>query len=337
MSKTDRNGTTFTYDYDRLGRVLSETAVNGATTEQRTYAYSISGALISESNGAVTITRKYDVLGRLIEETETSTGNTAVSRYAYTKRDERERYAMTLNGEEIISEYYEYDDLGRLWKVYDSVEMWGINDGVYVPVYDFSSFSEYPIYRIGMDGMRYRLVPVDEVTADFSLTYTVNNITYGVCFEDDFTMVGAVGSGSSVIEFYYEGVLDTVYNITFNGGLTTLLYWYYIYDENDAIVYSVAITAEDFSSEVLTLEIMVFDGEFDFGPYMTAYSLRSVDSTETLVATYTYDANGNRTSLTYANGTTKTYEYDGQGNRLRKNKSIYRMPKIRYNRKKEEK
>ena len=32
--------------------------------------------------------------------------------------------------------------------------------------------------------------------------------------------------------------------------------------------------------------------------------------TETLIATYTYDANGNRTSLIYANGTTTTYAYN---------------------------
>ena len=331
VSKTDRNGTTFTYVYDRLGRLLSETAVNGNKTEGRAYAYSLTGALVSESNGTVTITRKYDVLGRLIEETETSADGTAVSRYAYTKRGEKERYALNLNGEEIISEYYEYDDLGRLWKVYESTAVWAIDDGIYTApepepdpdpdpnpeiVYtnDFAAYPELPIYTIcalgDSEGMRYRLVPLEAPTDAFPLTYTKNGTLYGVCFEETSLYSGSVGSGDSTVYVYYNNVLCEQYHISFNGGLSTALYGYYIYDENNNVAQSVAITAEDFDSEIPTFEVMVLDDHIDFGQYIAGYSLRSAGNTETLVATYAYDANGNRIGLTYANGTTTTYAYN---------------------------
>ena len=235
VSKTDRNGTTFTYVYDRLGRLLSETAVNGNKTEQRTYVYSLTGALISESNGTVTITRKYDVLGRLIEETEASADGTAISRYSYTVRGEKERYALTLNGEEILSEYYEYDDLGRLWKVYDSAAVWAIDDGIYVApdpepepepeiVYtnDYSAYPDLPVYSIASieDGLNYRMVPLATETDVFPLTYTENGITYGVCFEDGALRIGSVSMGaSSSIQVYYDGFLCEIFNISFNGSM----------------------------------------------------------------------------------------------------------------------
>ena len=83
-----------------------------------------------------------------------------------------------------------------------------------------------------------------------------------------------------------------------------------IYDENNNVAQSVAITAEDFDAEIPTIELMVLDGAVDFDQYMMGYSLRSAGNTETLVATYAYDANGNRIGLTYANGTTTTYAYN---------------------------
>ena len=93
--------------------------------------------------------------------------------------------------------------------------------------------------------------------------------------------------------------------------MTTVLFYYYIYNENGGVEYSIAVVGEDFINDYIVFDMIVYGGYVDFNNFMSSgYSLRSAGSTETLVATYAYDANGNRTSLTYANGTSTTYAYN---------------------------
>ena len=223
--------------------------------------------------------------------------------------------------------------IGRLWNVYDSTAIWTIDDGVYVApeepdepdpgdpeepdeeiVYtnDFAAYPDLPIYSIGSreDGMNYRIVPLETETDVFPLTYTQNGITYGICFEYARHLVGSVPETSSIAGCY-DGVLCEIFNISFNGGMTTVLFYYYIYNENGGVEYSIALVGEDFADDYIVFDMMIFGGYVDFNDFMSSeYSLRSAGNTETLVATYAYDANGNRTSLTYANGTTTTYVYN---------------------------
>ena len=240
LTKTDRSGTTFTYTYDGLGRVLTETAAKGNKTEQNSYAYSLTGAVVSESNGTAVLTRKYDCLGRMIEETETASGVATVSRYAYTVTDERERYAVARAGTEILSEVYQYDALGRLTKVYASTAVWSIDDGLNAilpepepdpepepepdpdpePEPDPSLMEYLRSFTCGVYDNRnlsgenwHPFKMVANPDDDYDLLYVENGVSYGVYFPEyptltpwfTGTVTNTCGSYSGTVDGHYEG------------------------------------------------------------------------------------------------------------------------------------
>ena len=348
LTKTDRNGTVFTYTYDRLGRLLCETAANGNKTEQKTYEYSLSGALIREADDDVTITRRYDCLGRLIEETETANNKNAVARYAYTKTDERERYVQVYENETVVSEYYEYDAVGRLVKVYTSTAEWQPNDGTQakeepsdpdpedpdpeptLDPYDFDSYPDVKTYTIrshyGDKVGDFKLIPTSGTELSFPVTYTVGGVPYGVCFSDDYWSLD-FARGSLYANTYngktsYSG--DYIFAFTDENGAeeitehfyvmgdypsgTECFCVYYVYDGTN-VINSIGVSYPESATDPAAIWMYIQEGEYSF--YVPAYGpLTLTASTETLIASYVYDANGNRISMTNANGTSTVYTYN---------------------------
>ena len=336
LTKTDRNGTVFTYTYDRLGRLLEETAVNGSQTEQRAYAYSLSGALIYEANGSVAVTRRYDCLGRMIEETESFGADTSVSRYAYNAADLRVRFEKLYNGESVLSESYEYDPVSSLIRVNASAAECPVTDGTQpapdpeqpaLDPYDFASYPELAVYEIRTDWMespyRFRLVPLAGTALAFDLTYTQNGVQYGVCFEDPqyggYLRVGALGnssgsySGSFTFAWEYDGAWETAERFEVLGRFfpdMTAYYEpmmdYYVYCGNTVVA---SVCAAMDGEDDLQLYLFIETGYYDFSPYLSSF-FDLAETTETPIVTYTYDLGGNRISMTNANGTSTVYTYN---------------------------
>jgi YD repeat-containing protein len=70
-TKTDRNGTTFSYTYDHMGRVARQNAIqHGAVTGFRAYTYTTTGALLRDDSESYATWNHYDAQGRLHAQVE---------------------------------------------------------------------------------------------------------------------------------------------------------------------------------------------------------------------------------------------------------------------------
>ena len=121
-----RDGSVFSFGYDALGRMITETAPG--SDPDHTYAYDNFGRMLSVTDGSMTLSYAYDALGRMMGETHSVLG--AVG-YSYDARGRMTRLsypgaffvdygydntgAMTTvreNGTATLATYA-YDDLGR--------------------------------------------------------------------------------------------------------------------------------------------------------------------------------------------------------------------------------
>jgi YD repeat-containing protein len=84
---------------------------------------------------------------------------------------------------------------------------------------------------------------------------------------------------------------------------------YFIY-EGDEVINSVGTEYVEKDGDCMELWMYIEDEWLNFAAHSSIYTLASTDSTETLITTYGYDANGNRISMTNANGTSTTYAYN---------------------------
>ena len=135
ISVTDALGQTETYAYDIRGRLISKTDRNGTVfTYQydgfdrliretasdgsgRLFVYRYDGQLSAETNGTITVIYHYDNLRRLIRQEETGG---IVKTYEYNIAGMRTRYTLSINGVRQINTTYVYDSAGRLARVYEN-------------------------------------------------------------------------------------------------------------------------------------------------------------------------------------------------------------------------
>ena len=113
ISKTDRNGWVTTFTYDGLGRVLTTNVSTGnsATDVSQSFTYTLSGALLSENNGAFTATYTYDELGRLISVSES---NDVTKFYTYDIADNLLSYVLKVFNVVEVNTGYVYDYFNRV-------------------------------------------------------------------------------------------------------------------------------------------------------------------------------------------------------------------------------
>ena len=308
LTKTDRSGTLFTYAYNALGKVTSETATKaGKTTQRRAYSYSSTGAVISESGGGITVSRRYDSLGRLIEEKETDGTDTTVNNYSYDVSGNRTEHKLTLSGEVRSWKSYTYDLLGRMKTVGERP--------ILTEKYDYS----YKIMTFGMGGY--------EEYARYSLSYVGDCGEY--CCEFDtmeaFYWHDHENSAWYEISLNPEEPLRGEMYISSSGKMTGIISYqdgsmscraeeisdlseidpymgtiYYVIDGTNNIRYTV------FAQNNCYYLYPGGDCGFSIPTYIAGGEAE-------IVAEYTYDARGNILTETKENGITTYYTYNAAG------------------------
>ena len=107
VKETNARSQSTTYEYDKNGRVVKETAPEGVTT----HTYDEVGNRLTTVTGDDSITRTYDALGRVV--TKTQNGQTV--EYAYDERDHLTELTYP-NGKSVD---YTYDVMGNMLSVTD--------------------------------------------------------------------------------------------------------------------------------------------------------------------------------------------------------------------------
>ncbi len=313
ITKTDRNGTLFTYTYNALGAVISETAEkSGRTTQQKTYAYTSTGLIKTESGGGITISRSYDDIGRLISETEYDGTDTFRNEYEYNNLNNRTDHRVLVNGEVKQWESYTYDILGRLTSVGE--KQWS------KVKYDYASMilnedgtlnSSYSLYDEGVyDEFCYMFNVEDDIYIYDRLTSIWTKFDFS---HPDYAYVGGeIKRNGTSLSGFIDIFQDVEKSIIASYTVETISYNFEA--EHDAGTYQkYFITSPEneiaYTAYIYNEYCYIYVGNaggFSIPTYVQGGAV-------TTVAEYTYDAVGNLVSETKNNGTSTLYTYNNAG------------------------
>lgn len=313
ITKTDRNGTLFTYTYNALGAVISETAEkSGRTTQQKTYAYTSTGLIKTESGGGITISRSYDDIGRLISETEYDGTDTFRNEYEYNNLNNRTDHRVLVNGEVKQWESYTYDILGRLISVGE--KQWS------KVKYDYASMilnedgtlnSAYSLYDEGVyDEFCYMFNVEDDIYIYDRLTSIWTKFDFS---HPDYAYVGGeIKRNGTSLSGFIDIFQDVEKSIIASYTVETISYNFEA--EHDAGTYQkYFITSPEneiaYTAYIYNEYCYIYVGNaggFSIPTYVQGGAV-------TTVAEYTYDAVGNLVSETKNNGTSTLYTYNNAG------------------------
>ena len=113
LSSTDRNGSTFNFTYDGLGKLKTKELSDG--TNAQTTTYGLTGQPLSMQNDTTTISYLYNDKGQLVSETDSALGT--VKAFTYDSNGNRTSFTLTRNDEIEMNQTYVYDKLNRLTSV----------------------------------------------------------------------------------------------------------------------------------------------------------------------------------------------------------------------------
>ena len=317
-SLTDAEGNTTTWIYDNLGRMARETNELNAS---RTFEYDAVGHLVKKTdrNGRVT-EYIYDEDGQEIAELWKD-GASTIRTFSYTYDVAGELLAASdSDGVDTHSEYtYGYDQLGRVISISQSID--GLTPTViWTQTYDDNGF------RTGLDAEI-------GGTADFSNVYTpdalgrATQITQsgaGVTSKRVDFAYDAAGQWNTITRYADLSATDLVatgtYIYDYAGRLTSLAYR----DAQNALLANHEWTFD--ASGNITAYFNSVDGTVGYTNDSTGQLTEADYSGTPSDEDYAYDDNGNRETAngsTYATGPnnqllcdgTYTYTYDAEGNR----------------------
>lgn len=334
VASVDSLGNTTTFTYDFTDKNTSITDAGGSTTR---FTYNSTGQLASviDSLGN-TVSYTYDKAGRRVLKTNPNGG---VTRYTY---DAAGMLILEVNpiGEQIA---YNYDDMGRIHTETDgkgtttySYDANGNKTKVSYPdgqvettIYNKNNL---PISKMGSGGtvaISYdkldRANTVSTGTSSMTATYdengyitgkslTVNGNTkeFSYAYSPSGKMTNATdGQGSSTYTYTKSGKLDSK---TYPNGITTA----YTYNSVGALDSLVISGSQQLKSYSITRDTCSkITGITEDGNQLTTYNydaasrLIEENSPYTGNTTYTYDANGNRTSKVVQGEQATTYIYNG--------------------------
>ena len=336
-SLTDPLSNVTSWTYDAVGQLLSDTNQNG---EARSYSYDAAGQLASRTdrNGRV-ITFGYDNLGRQTQQQWMDAAPVAVNTIATTYNADLRVASIT---DDDSAYAFTWDDAGRLLTT-DNAGTAGVPNVVLTSVYDAL-------------GRQTSLTATIDGTADFVNTYVydVNDRVTSLTQTDGSPTAGSVVSDKRVGLTYdnsgrfstitrYEDLTATdeiatsTYGYDATGRLSSLNHTTVVAGSPNPVTLSGYAWTWD-SADRITSYTSVLDGSVAFG-YDSTGQLTSEARTDTagttVTSTFSYDANGNRTSASepgtsvpgsYTTGTnnrtlsdgTYNYEYDAEGNRTKK-------------------
>ncbi|MEZ4775186.1 MAG: DUF6531 domain-containing protein [Bacteroidia bacterium] len=271
-SLTDPKGNIFTYTYDLKGQVTGLTHPLGTNL----YTYDPSGNLIEETDPLGNITSyEYDALNHLIKTTDPLEKAT---RLVYDELGRVVQSSDALNQSTI----YEYDNRGRLTKVTDPSGGFALYAydpaGNLISITDPKGFTQNFTY--------------DSEGRLTSRTDGAGN-SYSYQYYDMGNLFSVIEPTGNTTYFYY----DALYRLT---GKSFSAFgspdFSYSYDENDNL--------RNFS-----------ESTGNVGTTSIIYNNRNLPIVCTdpfgRTTTFTYDANGNRTKITYPGGNQVNYQYNG--------------------------
>lgn len=265
---TQRDGIVTRFTYNGLGKPLTEEIYADAEAEapisEKVYAYYANGLTRSVTVDGNAVLYTYDALGNVLTETE----ETPVKAYTYDSRGRKIGYTLTVDGEEISTATYVYDEADRLISV---------TEGGLTTEYAYDE-----------NGNR-----ASQSTGAVSVAYTYNDANFVTSLTN--TMTNADGEEVVISAFaytYYADGNQYTKSETMLGGdavLTT-----YVYDGLGRLISetkgedAIAYTYDTNGNRVG----MTADGVVTTYTYDANNRLLTETVGETTTS-YTYDANGN--------------------------------------------
>ncbi|HNX14465.1 MAG TPA: RHS repeat-associated core domain-containing protein, partial [Oscillospiraceae bacterium] len=326
-SKTDRNGTDFTYGVDGLGRTLTINASKSAATQTHTTAYNYGGQVSSVSADGVTTSYTYDGYGRVVLElnlvTLGASGIPSQKAYTYDLSGRMLTSAITVNGVTNTTSYT-YDRLGRVVTVKEN----GETEATYT--YDANGNratmtlgnGEVTTYTYNLANMVKTLVNKDEsnnTLSSCSYLYRLDGNQVGKQEGTKTTLYAYDDLGRLTAEAVTENQTTVTTGYSFDvynnratktiGGVTVTTY---TYDSNNRLTGETGVagnttyTYDDNGSQLIaTIGTSTTTNTYDlFG------QLKSYTGMDSVVTNYTYGPDGLRVSK--ASGNTSTaYVWDG--------------------------
>ena len=291
ITQTDARGNITTFTYNALDQKTHTTFANSSTQQESVDAF---GRVISKTDQAGIVTQyAYDALGRLTQvalDSPLPPGEGIVTSYSYDEAGNK-LSQTDANGN---TTRWEYDALGRVnarvlplgqreTMVYDAVgnlsSKTDFNGNTTSYTYDLNhrvtridyADGSAETYQYNANSNRTR---TEQIAADFSSRVTTWQ------YDNRDRVIREEQANGAVLEYGYDA----------SGNKTQLIK-----------------TVQTGSGPVTTTETYGYDA-------LNRLTQVSVDFPllpgEGVITTYTYDANGNRSSMSYANGNTTSYSYD---------------------------
>lgn len=296
LTETDKNGNLTRHQYDAFGNRTKTTDAVGKPEERATtYTYDAVGNRKTRTDDNLhTTSYVYDGLNRLIEEADPAG---AITRYAYDGQGNRVQ-VTDRNGNPTM---FQYDLRQRLTKTTDALGK--------------STTQSY-------DGNDNRVSMTDKNGHATSFQYDVQNRlvkttdALGNASTRAYDPVGNLlkqcDANGHCTAYAYDALNRRVTSLDAEGNLTRIGY------EGDVVC--LAIGCPTFGSSLVTRQIDA-NGKYTYFKYdgldrLTTQIRKQTDTADSIdsddaVTRYTYDANGNRLSLTEPNGNATRYVYDG--------------------------
>jgi RHS repeat-associated protein len=298
ITDTNQFGKKRTYSYDTVGDLIQTIDRNG---HKRTYDYDASNRQTAEhwldaaGNDLHTFTYGYDAVGHLLSSKDPD------SKYTYTY-DAVDRLNSVDNtgtpGTPAVKFAYNYDAAGNLLSVTDAIN--GTLAGTNAYTYDILN----RVTRITQLGTGVTSKRVD-------MSYDALN---------RLTEINRYGDLTGTIS-----VADSIYSYDAAGRLTNITHKYGA--SKKGLPPATAIASYGFSYDATNriTQSSGIDGTHDYS-YDDTNQLTAANHTTQANEAYSYDANGNRTSVGYGTGTdnrlltdgTYNYTYDDEGNRTKR-------------------
>lgn len=302
LTATDPRSTVTTYAYNTNNNLLTSVSAGGQTVS---YTYSNDRLTKIEVNDSTTYGFTYDSFGR---NTGISVGSTALASYTYTNHLlTKQTYA---NGTTLNFAYDELDRLSSRWYNdgdYKLEYLYGFN-GELAAVLDYAAATRtkyvYDLADRVVSTRTYNTTAMTGTTLLDSVDYTYADETN---YLTGMTHYNAA-LGTQEITYVYgdieQGQMpDQVYQVNWNGEVDSVN----LYDEFGRL--TTTLVANEFRRALIS-NYVYLDNEDG-----TTTTLVKQLNTGPMCYTYSYDANGNITSIS----DTTTYEYDALNQLVREN------------------